>query len=57
MKLSDFIMLNEEEKKLAVVHLAILISKRKTRVLQYRIKGNNTVQGIYKHKIVAALPG
>jgi hypothetical protein len=30
MKLSDFIMLNEEEKKLAVVHLGIFIRERKT---------------------------
>jgi hypothetical protein len=30
MKLSDFIMLNEEEKKLAVLHRGVLISKRKT---------------------------
>ena len=28
MKLSDFIMLNEEEKKLAVLHSGVLISKR-----------------------------
>jgi DNA-binding transcriptional regulator YbjK len=28
MKLSDFIMLNEEEKKLAVLHRGVLISKR-----------------------------
>jgi hypothetical protein len=30
MKLSDFIMLNEEEKKLAVVHRGILVAKRST---------------------------
>jgi hypothetical protein len=29
MKLSDFIMLNEEEKKLAVLHRGVLIGKRK----------------------------
>jgi hypothetical protein len=28
MKLSDFIMLNEEEKKLAVLHRGILVAKR-----------------------------
>jgi len=29
MKLSDFILLNEEEKKLAVLHAGVLIGKRK----------------------------
>lgn len=29
MKLSDFIMLNEDEKKIAVLHGGVLISKRK----------------------------
>jgi hypothetical protein len=29
MKLSDFIMLNEEEKKFAVIHQGVLIGKRK----------------------------
>ena len=29
MKLSDFIMLDTEEKKLAVLHLGVLIAKRK----------------------------
>ena len=33
MKLSDFIMLNEEEKKLAVLHEGVLISKRKILVV------------------------
>ncbi len=28
MKLSDFILLNEEEKKLAVLHLGVLVGKR-----------------------------
>lgn len=31
MKLSDFIMLSEEEKKFAVVHRGVLIGKRQTR--------------------------
>jgi len=30
MKLSDFILLSEEEKKLAVLHSGVLIGKRKT---------------------------
>jgi len=31
MKLSDFILLNEEEKKLAVLHLGVLVGKRSLR--------------------------
>jgi len=31
MKLSDFIVLNEEEKKFAALHMGVLISKRKAR--------------------------
>jgi len=30
MRLSDFIMLNKEEKKFTVLHLGVLIAKRKT---------------------------
>ena len=30
MRLSDFIILDEEEKKLAVIHCGILVAKRKT---------------------------
>jgi len=33
MKLSDFILLNEEEKKLAVLHQGVLIGKRKNTAL------------------------
>lgn len=42
MKLSDFILLNEEEKKLAVLHSGVLIAKRKeARSVAFLFQVNN----------------